>query len=301
MLKISVVIPTLDAGPDISLLLDRLCDQELDAELELVVIDSSSGDDTAERATRAGARVVTIPRHEFNHGRTRNLGIAQAHGDLVALLTQDALPSNRRWLASLVDTFGAERVAGAYSRVVPRPDASPLVERWVCADAVHREERVEQRMADGAEWCNLASNLRWELGRFNNVASCVRRETLRALPFPELDFGEDLAWGLAAIQAGWTLVYEPRSVVVHSHWSGLARDFARHRADAQLLREQLDLRPRASLGRVCGGGVFQGTGLSLSALRRSSLLRMRACSAASSLKPRSTHAAAKNIVNGSTE
>jgi len=241
----SVVIPTLDAGPEFAHTLAAVRAQAGVGEVELIVLDSESRDRTVELARNAGARVRRIVRATFNHGHTRNVGAALARGRFVAFLTQDALPANERWLAALVEAQEREAAAGAYSRVVPRPRCSPLVDRQVRDDLVYSRARQVKR-ATAAEIARLAPLDRRILFHFNNVASCVRRDAFERAPFPVIDFGEDLAWGERVVRAGGTLVYEPESVVIHSHASSLAADRARHVADARLMRRLFDLH-------VCGG------------------------------------------------
>ena len=71
---ISVVIPVKDGGADLVRCLEAISRQRVDDEVEVVVVDSGSRDGSAARARSLGARVQEIPAHEFNHGRTRNLG-----------------------------------------------------------------------------------------------------------------------------------------------------------------------------------------------------------------------------------
>jgi rhamnosyltransferase len=125
--KVSVVVPTLNAGPEFEELLEKISIQEGDFEREVIVVDSGSTDGTVELARRYGARVHQIRKEEFNHGATRNLGVSLARGEYVALTVQDAVPLDERWLGAMVENFERdERVAGVYSRQIPRPDASPL-------------------------------------------------------------------------------------------------------------------------------------------------------------------------------
>src|SRR5262249_45101203 len=145
--------------------------------VELIVLDSESGDGTVELARRSGALVRRVVRATFNHGHTRNMGAALARGRFVAFLTQDALPANERWLAALVAALESEAAAGAYSRVVPRPRCSPLVDRQVRDDLVYSRTRQVKR-ASAAELARLSPLDRRVLCHFNNVASCVRREAL---------------------------------------------------------------------------------------------------------------------------
>ncbi len=51
--------------------------QRLDREVELLICDSGSSDDTVALARRYGARVIEIPRESFSHGGTRNLLMAR--------------------------------------------------------------------------------------------------------------------------------------------------------------------------------------------------------------------------------
>ena len=243
----SVVIPTLNAGPEFEETLESIRGQEWGGEIELIVVDSSSIDGTVERAERFGAKTKVIERAEFNHGGTRNVGVGMASGEIVALLTQDALPAGSGWLSALAAPFEDPRVAGAYARVVPRPNASPLVERSVQCDLVYSEERLYKTVDDLEEWHARHPFERRVYGHFNNVSSCVRRSVMDAIPFPMMPFGEDLSWGIAALEAGHAVVYEPSAVVIHSHASSLFGDMARHREDAQLMLSLFGFKNRPNL------------------------------------------------------
>ncbi|MEW6746550.1 MAG: glycosyltransferase [Planctomycetota bacterium] len=243
-MKYSVVIPTKNPGLPFVDVLEAVRSQQVDGDLEIVVVDSGSKDGTRERAEHYGAVYWEIPPQNFNHGRTRNLGIQVATGELVALLTQDAEPRDPTWLATLGQALRDVRVAGAYGRVVPRPDATPLVERTVKADLVYSEEPLLKTIDDPGGWERIDPFQRRVHGHFNNVASCVRRSVAERIPFPALDFGEDLAWGVQVMKEGYALIYEPRAVVVHSHRSSLLKDFLRYRADAELMRRLFGLRNR---------------------------------------------------------
>src|SRR5215207_11506377 len=112
---VSIVIPTFNGGPEFEALLDGLCAQEGDFEREIILIDSGSTDGTVELAQQYGATVHRIPKTEFNHGATRNLGVSLARGKYVALTVQDAVPVDEWWLAAMVENLERdEQVAGVY-------------------------------------------------------------------------------------------------------------------------------------------------------------------------------------------
>jgi rhamnosyltransferase len=242
---LSVVIPTWNGGARFREVLLALASQ--DVEHELVVIDSGSRDGTPEAARAAGARLVSIPQAEFNHGTTRNRGIALARGEIVALLTQDAVPIGPRYLDSLQKAFTGPRVDGVYARQFPRPDCDPLLaerlRRWSAA----RAEPTLQVLAPGDPLASrklfdaLPPLERYLSCVFDNVASAVRRATWERIPFPARSFGEDVAWGREVLLAGGALAYEPSAQVEHSHRIDLAREFKRLYCDHRNLRELFDL------------------------------------------------------------
>ena len=122
---ISVIIPVRNGGEDLRRCLDAIRSQRVDDEVEIVVVDSSSTDGSAELARHYGARVEVIPVEEFNHGATRNLGAELASGETLVFTSQDAAALGDDWLTKLVAPLGEERVAGVYGRQLPNPEASP--------------------------------------------------------------------------------------------------------------------------------------------------------------------------------
>jgi rhamnosyltransferase len=236
--KVSIVIPTLNAGPGFEETLKKISSQEGDFERELLVVDSGSTDGTAELARRYGARVHRIERHEFNHGATRNLGISLTEGEFVALTVQDAVPLDERWLAAMVEDLERdERVAVVYGRHVPRPDASVLTRALVNNLPTAALERREQEMIDPESYQALRPAEKRRAVAFDDVSSCLRRSVWEEFPFENTNFAEDLRWGKEAFERGYKIVYEPRSVVIHSHERGILYDLKRHYVDQMYLIE----------------------------------------------------------------
>ena len=256
---VSIVIPTLNGGRLFHRCIEAAARQKLDRPFEIIVIDSGSNDGTDEVAAEY-ARLIRIPKPEFNHGLTRNLGVNESEGELIALLVQDAIPQDEHWLQRLVDAFEDPKVAGAYSRQAPQPGANPIVaarlKRW---SAGGDEPKVKQiNNLDSFDALDPIEKL--EIVSFDNVASIIRRSVWDKIPFPEAAFGEDTKWALEALKAGWKLVYEPRSVVLHSHSNSLWYEFKRVYLDHQnwnrLVRLKLFPLPREII-RAGFNGVFE--------------------------------------------
>ncbi|MFG0315686.1 MAG: glycosyltransferase [Planctomycetota bacterium JB042] len=239
-MKVSIVIPTWNGEDEVGECLDGIFRQEVDFPFDVLCIDSSSTDRTREVIARYPVRLLVIPQSEFDHGDTRNLGALATDGDRIVFLVQDAYPERNDWLRTLVGNLDDERVAGAFSRVVPRPTAGPLVKRGVRGDLNFRTEREERRILDRAEYDALDPLQRRIFCNFNDVASCLRRDVWRKLPYPRLQFGEDLLWGKGAIEAGHTIVFDPDAPVVHSHEYDARTLRSRTRIDGWVNRAYLD-------------------------------------------------------------
>jgi rhamnosyltransferase len=238
----SILVPTFNAGPGFEELLRRLGAQETGFDYEIVVLDSGSTDGTAELAARHGARVHHVRSEDFDHGATRNLGISLCHGEYVALIVQDALPLDERWLAAMVENIERDDlVAGVYGRQVPRPDSGPLTRVLVNGWPTASLERREQFAGDAARYRALPPAERRTLAAFDNVSSCVRRSFWERIPFARTPFGEDARWARDVVEAGLKIVYEPRSAVIHAHERGPVYDLRRHYVEAQLLLDLFGL------------------------------------------------------------
>lgn len=216
-MRASLVIPTLNAGPLLEQVLAQVDRQPGASALERVAVDSGSSDDTVAILRRHGFTVHGIERSRFNHGATRDFAIDQTTGDVILLLTQDAVPVDDRWLPSLLSCYEQDTVAAAYCRQIPRQDCNPFLKRRLEEWTAGRNQRVVQRAATAEEFAALAPMERLQRCAFDNVASSVRRRVWAEHRFGARRFGEDVAFGKRLILSGHDIVFEPAAAVVHSH------------------------------------------------------------------------------------
>jgi rhamnosyltransferase len=215
---VSIVVPTLNAGSEFSGLLEALGAQKIPGELELVVVDSGSGDGSAERARSAGAQVLSVTKRQFSHGQTRNLAVQASSGQFVALTVQDAMPTSPDWLRQLLDPMlGSPEVAGSYGLQVAPPGASLLARTR--SSLWHQQHRLPavKTLADKAAFLGLSPADRMELVRFDNVTSCLRRSVWEKHAFPVRDYAEDMGWAKEVLLAGHHIAYVPGAQVWHAH------------------------------------------------------------------------------------
>jgi rhamnosyltransferase len=239
--RVSIVLPTRNGAATLPAVLDAVSRQRVDFPFEIIAVDSSSTDGTAELLRGRVDRLIGIAAEAFDHGLTRNLGIEQARGELVVLLVQDALPASDSWLAALTaPLFADDRLAGTFARQRPRPDASPIAReylaRWTASSAVARTLAVAGR----AELDALEPMAQLERCAFDNVCSCIRRSVWARHPFRQTPIGEDIEWAREVLIAGCRLAYVPAAEVIHSHERSARHEFTRtyvlHRRLYELFR-----------------------------------------------------------------
>src|SRR4051812_4876139 len=166
---IGVVIRTLDEAELIGRCLETLNAQRPGFDLDILVVDSGSTDDTIEIARSHGARIHEIAPEDFDYSMSINAGVERVRGDFVVLLSAHAIPLDDRWLAQMIAAFEDPQVAGVAGRQVPWPGAP-----WW--------ELRRLRNAFGAE---RAAYGRGDADQiiFSNAASCIRRSAWEQEPF----------------------------------------------------------------------------------------------------------------------
>ncbi len=121
-MTISVIIPTYNAQSYLPALLEKLKEQTV--AFELIIIDSSSKDETVTIAKRYTDKIIIIPQSEFDHGGTRTKAAKTASGEIVVFLTQDALPVDNYAIEKIVKVFDERVIGAAYGRQIPYPDTT---------------------------------------------------------------------------------------------------------------------------------------------------------------------------------
>jgi len=242
--QVSIVIPVWNAAAYLPELLPCLLDQPEPGVKEILLLDSSSTDDTVAIASGFN-RVRVIPEENFSHGGTRNRGIQLASSDLVVLMTQDALPRDEQWLPALTTAMEDPNVAYAFSRQVPRDDA-PVLETY------YLEQKFPEAPARRYEFTGEPLS-EPEQVFCSNVSAIIRKSAWEECPFrDDLIMGEDQILSRDLQQAGGVVQYVPESVVVHSHRYSLRQIFQRYFDSVIALRQTF---PDRDLNANAGSGI----------------------------------------------
>ena len=168
---------------------------------ELIAIDSGSTDGSVELLDRMAPRhLIRLAPEEYNPGRVLNRGMALARSHLGIFLNADATPQGPNWLRPLVAGLSKPGVAAVFGRQVPRPDC--------CAAFSHDYERCFGPERESAGWPHF----------FSMASSGIRKDIWLERGFNErLQYSEDDEYTRWCVARGYRIVYEPDSLVMHSH------------------------------------------------------------------------------------
>jgi rhamnosyltransferase len=218
---ITIIIPTCSAGQRLVDLLDNLQNQTIEP-THIIVIDSEPTDETNWIANKENCKVITIKRIDFDHGTTRNLGVAQTNSEFVVFLTQDAIPANENMLAELIKPMQTDpSIAVCYGRQLPKPDATPL-ERFARQFSYPTESIL--KTASDIKTLGIRTFF------CSNSCSAIRRVIFEELSGFEnsVNTNEDMLFAARAIRAGYGVYYCSQAQVYHSHNLSFSDVFKRY-------------------------------------------------------------------------
>lgn len=125
-MNVALVIPTYNAGSSFKLLLQQIKKQTL-VPKRVLVIDSSSTDETVELARQFNCEVKVIEKSQFNHGGTRQLAVEELQNDseFIMFITQDVLLYDVNTFANILTMISTNpNMGAAYGRQIPHKGAS---------------------------------------------------------------------------------------------------------------------------------------------------------------------------------
>jgi rhamnosyltransferase len=224
-LRVKVVIPTYNGGAiwhECAMAVAKAV--ELDRSItEVLVVDSSSRDDTPDVARDSGFALHTVHPGTFDHGRTRNeaCSIGDTDVDVVVFLTQDAIPETVDCFQRLVSAFADPAVAVAYGRQLPHVDANP-----VAAHARHFNYPEVSHVSQDSSKETMGIKAVFT----SNSFAAYRLSVFKELGgFPEkVILSEDMYFAAKAVLAGHRVAYVADAMVRHSHNYRPLEEFRRY-------------------------------------------------------------------------
>ncbi|UCG85394.1 MAG: glycosyltransferase [Gemmatimonadota bacterium] len=209
--RVSVVIPARNSQPLIAGTVRAIFDQRVaDVDVDVIVVDDGSTDETAAVARGAGARIVTIPadQTEGNPAAARNRGAAEATGDLVIFIDDDCTPA-AGWLDAILSAHGGGAACVGGSLALP-PGLPPSARLDYYSGWYH----VHPKRPPGVVPNHPPGNISVDRALFSSTAGFTE---LQPIAYSH----EELEWQAELRQRGVRIVFEPRAVAYHRNRPGL--------------------------------------------------------------------------------
>lgn len=222
--KIGLFIPTYNAvtysGNRFAETLFNIRQAELD---RVLIIDSSSKDNTVELVKSFGFEIKVIPQAEFDHGGTRQLAMEMlSNCDIVIFITQDAyiqdIYSLKRLIQPLIDN---PDLGAAYGRQVAFDNANIFAKHLRIYNYKTKSQLISypDRYSRGMRSV-FASNA---------FSAYNVKKVLEVGGFPNnLILGEDVFIFAKLLIAGFKVKYVADSFCYHSHDYSLKEEFRRY-------------------------------------------------------------------------
>jgi len=206
-------------------------------ENEIIVVDNASADGSAEFVRRAFPQVnlLSLDRN-LGFGGGSNAGFRAAKNDIVVLLNND-MQVSPDFLPPLLEGFRDQRVFAVSCQIFFRDPAklreeTGLTQGWWQDGGLKVRHRADSGIADlfpcfygGGGSCAFDRRKFLELGGFDELLA----------PF----YLEDTDLGYMAWKRGWTVLYQPRSIVYHQHRGTIGKRFSEAQIQAVLKKNYL--------------------------------------------------------------
>jgi len=186
-------------------------DRQRYRDFEILLVDSGSLDRTREIVAARGGRVVRLRSDDFTFGHSLNVGIQEARGSFIAIVSAHAIPTGDQWLERLIAPLRQPNTAMVFGG-----QRGHAVSKFSEARDFERVFPAKAQLMDD------------EHVFVNNANSAVRRDLWELHKFDEgLPGLEDAEWAKYWIPLGKEVRYEPDASIFHVHTETWAQ--VRHR------------------------------------------------------------------------
>ncbi len=213
-MKIDVIIPLYKPGKELFTLLDMLKKQTVSIQNIILM---NTEEKYFEQLTYGtdfpylyqNVKIFHLSKKEFDHGKTRHMGVCRSDADVFVTMTQDALPADAELIEKLTGNL-KDNIAVAYARQLPKEDC-------------RLEERLSREFNYPAQSRIKNSKDIKELGIktyfCSNVCAAYRRDIYDKLGgfVKRAIFNEDMMYAAKVIENGYGIAYEAEAQVFHSH------------------------------------------------------------------------------------
>lgn len=224
--SITVITVTFNGKPFLEdFFTSLLATNQLGLELEIVMVDNGSSDDSVEWVRGQYPQITVLENDRNNYARALNLGIANSEGDYVVITNNDATV-HPGWLQGFLDVFQSDDKIGAVQSKIFFAAKNKInsvgveeIEHFYFKDIAFDEE-------DSVRYAQPAQR------KYVTGGSVMfRRDCLEDVgPWDEefIMFMEDVDYSARCRQKGWKLWYSPTSILYHQYHGSSSHDLCEY-------------------------------------------------------------------------
>ncbi len=219
-MKITLIIPIYNASNHLDKLLKSLQNQSVN--FEIMVVDSSSTDNSIEIVKQYIDNIAVIKKEEFDHGGTRSKFAKKADGDILVFMTQDALPFDNKSIENLVKRFKEDDdVSVCYGQQIAYKSANPF---GTFLRKFNYPEHSNERVYEDKKYYGLRAAF------VSNSFCAYRKSSLEKIGYFEdrLILSEDMLAAANILRNGKKVCYVTDAKVYHSHNYTIWQEFTRY-------------------------------------------------------------------------
>ncbi len=220
-MQISVVIRARNEKKNIDRLLFGITQQTME-NVEIILVDSGSTDNTLAIASQYPVKVVHIHPENFTFGRSLNMGIEASSGDVIVIISAHCYPVYPDWIEQLVKPHENEAVGISYGK-----------QRGGSTNHYSEHQFFGKYFPDN-------SVLQQAHPYSHNANAAIKKTLWQQHPYNENLTGlEDLAWSSWAMENGYTISYVAEAEVIHLHDETAGQVFNRYKREAVAMKQIL--------------------------------------------------------------
>lgn len=200
--SVSIIVPTYNGAARLSACLDSLLQQTAGRDVEILVVNDGSTDNTAEVFERY-SRVRLITQTNAGPAAARNHGALEARGTIILFTDDDCVPMEN-WIDAMLEPFQDPEVVGA--KGIYRTRQTALAARFV---QIEYEDRY--RLMARSCWIDF----------IDTYSAAFRRARFLEMKGYDSSFpvacAEDIELSYRMSARGWKMKFAPGAIVYHTH------------------------------------------------------------------------------------
>ena len=226
---VDIICPLYNAEEYIEKLYDTLKMQEDVKINNILFLLTESKDSSEEILKKNKLNYKIIKREDFSHSLTREEAIFNCKSDIVALLSQDIVIEDKKWLYNLVKNIGKDSIAASFSRQISKYNN---IEKYT------REFNYPDK-----SYINAKNDLKKKGLKtffFSDAAAALDVKVFKKLDgydHRNLPISEDMYYAYKVIKNGYKTSYESDSIVYHSHNFTLKEIYNRYKLTGEFFKQ----------------------------------------------------------------